>query len=429
MQDTNDDSIQISDLDDRPAFAALTRRLSCAKLVRYRQPLWWVTVVAGLVFLFLLVRGPVLVARPPAPRIIHTSSPMNLFASAAPGVAGEILVVSQDGILSAWHQGTGKVIWQYKEASGVWGTPQVAQGIILANTHGGKVVALQATTGNVLWTHYETSFATSLLQVEDSIVFVRVQATRTLAGKVVALRTRNGSPRWSLETLQFHRFVDGHAGMVYISDGAGRITALRAKSGRLVWTEHTSSRSWMALEVNLGLVAVATQDGVAALRANDGATLWHTHLHPGALDVPLIGGGIISVPTADGEMSALDATSGALRWHAPAAPLIIAGELVYGLAQDERIVTLHAGTGTLLRSYQEIDSFQFSNGKIFALTATGDIIALQADTGAILWHWRPPSPVLALGSGTLVYVSTRNNGIIALRESSGEVAWNVGAQR
>ena len=93
------------------------------------------------------------------------------------------------------------------------------------------------------------------------------------------------------------------------------------------------------------------------------------------------------------------------------------------------MVLLRTGTGTLLRSYQEIDSAQFSNGKIFVITATGDIIALQADTGAILWHWRSPSPVLALGPGALVYVSTRSNGIIALRASDGEVVWNIGVQR
>ncbi len=430
MQDTKpDDSIEITDLDGPPAPAALAHRLRYAKLVRYRRPLWLATVLAGLVLLFLLVLGPVLVSRPPAPGLISNASHMNLSSIAAPGPAGETLVVSQDGILSAWRQGTGAAIWQYREASGVWGTPQVAQGIILVNTHGGKVVALQATTGNILWTHYETSFSTSVLQVEHSIVFVRVQATRTPAGRVVALRARDGSPLWQQETLQFHRFADDRTGTVYISDEAGRITALRAKNGRLVWTEHTSSRSWIAVEGGLGFVTVATQDGVAALRADSGATLWYTHLHPGALDVPLIGHGIIFVPTADGEMSALDATTGVVRWHAPAAPLAIAGELVYGLAQDDRMVMLRAGTGTLLRSYQEIDSAQLSNGKIFAVTATGDLIALQADTGAILWHWRPPSPVLALGPGALLYVSTRSNGIIALRASDGSVFWNIAVQR
>jgi outer membrane protein assembly factor BamB len=427
MQDSTDDAIQITDLDSEPAPAIPGRRLSYAKLARYRQPLWLVTAVAGLVLLFLLVLSPVLVARPPAPARINSASPMNLFSFVVPGREGATLVVSQDGMLSALRQSTGKVLWRYKEASGIWGTPWVSGGIILANTNDGRVVALQATTGKPLWSHYEASFSTSVLQVDDSLVFVRTQAARTSNGRVVALRAGDGSPVWEQGVFHFHQFlIDARAGRTYISDGVA-ITALRTLSGRLLWTQHTSSRSWM--NVSDGLVAVATQNGdIAVLHADTGFQYWHTRSHSGVLDSPLIGEREILVPSADGGMSAFDISTGSWRWSAESEPLVSSAGLVYCLTIDGRMAVLRADTGKQLRVYQQITSVQESEGKIFTVTK-GDLVVLQAATGNILWRWHAPTPILTFTpTGTLVYISTRT-GMTALSAGNGSMRWDFTLQQ
>lgn len=63
---------------------------------------------------------------------------------------------------------------------------------------------------------------------------------------------------------------------------------------------------------------------------------------------------------------------------------------------------------------------------VFATNGVGDVAALAADTGALVWKKRPAGPLR--GAPTLsngnVYVMTQDNQIYALRQSDGEAQWN-----
>jgi outer membrane protein assembly factor BamB len=63
---------------------------------------------------------------------------------------------------------------------------------------------------------------------------------------------------------------------------------------------------------------------------------------------------------------------------------------------------------------------------VFATNGVGDVAALAADTGALVWKKRPAGPLR--GAPTLsngnVYVMTQDNQIYALRQEDGEAQWN-----
>ncbi|MEP7351074.1 MAG: PQQ-binding-like beta-propeller repeat protein [Sphingorhabdus sp.] len=63
---------------------------------------------------------------------------------------------------------------------------------------------------------------------------------------------------------------------------------------------------------------------------------------------------------------------------------------------------------------------------VFATNGVGDVTALQADTGTLVWKKRPAGPLR--GSPTLsngnAYVMTQDNQIYALRQTDGEAQWN-----
>jgi outer membrane protein assembly factor BamB len=67
-----------------------------------------------------------------------------------------------------------------------------------------------------------------------------------------------------------------------------------------------------------------------------------------------------------------------------------------------------------------------TNTNVFATNGVGDVAALAADTGALVWKKRPAGPLR--GAPTLsngnVYVMTQDNQIYALRQSDGEAQWN-----
>jgi outer membrane protein assembly factor BamB len=67
-----------------------------------------------------------------------------------------------------------------------------------------------------------------------------------------------------------------------------------------------------------------------------------------------------------------------------------------------------------------------TSANVFATNGVGDVAALAADTGALVWKKRPAGPLR--GAPTLsngnVYVMTQDNQIYAVRQSDGEAQWN-----
>jgi outer membrane protein assembly factor BamB len=68
----------------------------------------------------------------------------------------------------------------------------------------------------------------------------------------------------------------------------------------------------------------------------------------------------------------------------------------------------------------------FDNGRVYATTGVGDVAALDASTGTVLWKVRPAGPMR--GSPTVangqVYAITQDNQIYAFNAEDGKTVWN-----
>lgn len=135
--------------------------------------------------------------------------------------------------------------------------------------------------------------------------------------------------------------------------------------------------------------------------------------------------------------------------------ILIVGSRLYTQEQrgeEEVTVCLDAGTGEELWSYADQARFSdgqagagprgtptFSDGRIFALGATGILNCLDARTGQKLWRremaadakaplpmWGFSSSPLVVGGVVIVYAGgPEGKGMLAYRESDGEPAWSV----
>lgn len=118
-----------------------------------------------------------------------------------------------------------------------------------------------------------------------------------------------------------------------------------------------------------------------------------------------------------------------------AAPVVADGKL-YVIDADARVIAFNAKSGarlwqTALPSEGNGRSL-FGGGvsvlgdKVFATTGVGDVAAMNAANGAILWKKQPGGPLR--GSPTLanghVYVMSQDNQIFALDQQTGETQWN-----
>lgn len=123
------------------------------------------------------------------------------------------------------------------------------------------------------------------------------------------------------------------------------------------------------------------------------------------------------------------------RRHRISADPIVAGGRVFTLDSRARVTASALSGGTawstdIRPALEAPDSasgggLAYEGGRVFATTGFGELVALDAATGAVLWRQRVEAPVgggPAVANGT-VYVVARNNVGWAVRAADGKVLW------
>jgi outer membrane protein assembly factor BamB len=144
---------------------------------------------------------------------------------------------------------------------------------------------------------------------------------------------------------------------------------------------------------------------VSAFDATSGNRIWRFDTTPEDNDSTNVGGGVsvdggvLYATTGYGEILALDAATGALKWRhmlgspARAAPTVADGKLFIPLLGD-RLAAHAADDGRRLWSYQAsqsqtsvlgLPSPAYADGFIVAGFSSGELVALRAATGAVVW--------------------------------------------
>jgi outer membrane protein assembly factor BamB len=119
-----------------------------------------------------------------------------------------------------------------------------------------------------------------------------------------------------------------------------------------------------------------------------------------------------------------------------ASPPVVQGGKLYVIDTEATIYAFDAKTGTRLwtssiRSKDDQGSVEFGGGvsvsgeRVYATTGIGDVVAVNAADGKVVWKVRPAGPLR--GSPTLsngnVYVMSQDNQLLALNETDGAVVW------
>ncbi|MBX7483048.1 PQQ-binding-like beta-propeller repeat protein [Qipengyuania qiaonensis] len=116
---------------------------------------------------------------------------------------------------------------------------------------------------------------------------------------------------------------------------------------------------------------------------------------------PVVGGGMMFAVGGDGTLTAFDAQTGARRWG-------------YNPGVESELKPSAFGGGA-----------SYDNGKVYMTDGVGDVVALNATDGSVIWKVKPSgplrgSPTVAFGS---VFVMTQDNQIFALNATNGEIQW------
>ena len=207
---------------------------------------------------------------------------------------------------------------------------------------------------------------------------------------------RGGGPKKAttagqrISVLDFERQVEAEA------DLAGVDVVLPAAEVNAAWTQPAGNAAG-----NLGHVALSeTPQRVWSAKVGSGSNA-SRRLNA----TPVIADNRLVTMDTEGQVSAFDATSGALLWR-------------------QRITVEGEGSAPAFGG-----GVSLMDGRVYATTGFGVVVAFDAATGAEIWRIRLPTPLRAapsVDSGRL-FVTSQDGQLTALNADTGEQLWQANA--
>lgn len=294
-------------------------------------------------------------------------------------VGDVIIVVPSDGPLTAVDIDSGRVRWQYGPAAVAWSRAYATDGEqVFVGLKGGKVTALDAATGKVQWIRHLGIESQVPAWVEGGIVyvpttFVGAELRPNVEGKakLFALDAQDGSVVWAFETDNYilqtpasdgeTLYVGGNFADPRPVDEGGhtRVYALGRDGITVRWTYESEDGFPKNLYATAGtLVFVGYQDYLNGLDTGTGELSWRSDTGnwvPTFLGVD----DTLYYGSANTSVQAVAAQSGEVLWE-------------HNLAR---------GTFNYVLGAPEL-----AGGVLYLLTQRGDLVALSAADGGLLWQ-------------------------------------------
>lgn len=339
--------------------------------------------------------------------------------------AGRIYTLDGESTVSAHDARTGAEVWRAnlrptdnrRDREGFGGGVAFSDGKLYVTSGFRFVAAVDAATGKLLWrTRTEEP-----IHAAPTVSGGRVMAV-ALDNTLQAFDAATGAPVWSYQALSeparilaaSSPAVSGDT--VVASFGSGELVALRVANGNDLWDEALS-------------------------RASRTSSLSEIRDIPGR---PVIYRGDVFAVSHSGVFSATDLRTGQSRWSLPVvgitSPLPV-GDVVYAVSKTGQVICASRETGQIFwmadlnKGYvgkktggffgiggHTVDrpiwsSPLLSNNRLLIVGSTGDLVALNAKTGAVEKRVGLGAPALIgpIAAGDTVYVLTDTAELIALR--------------
>ncbi len=319
----------------------------------------------------------------------------------------------------------GGVKWAFDTGGPVTGSPAVADGIVYIASLSGQLFALDQASGKERWKFTSRMPIASSPAVAAGSVYI-VSST----GALVALDAATGATHWVFAT-DFERRFEARNLHGYLS---------AAQTIPDAWDVFTSSPA-----VANGSVYFGAGDGnVYAVEAKTGLVRWTFPTGDVVHASPAVAGNTVFVGSWDSSLYAIDADSGVQKWvfragRDPAihnqegfqsSPAVVDGTVYVG-CRDAHVYALDAATGRKKWAYPTSKSWvngtpAVRDGMVYVGTSDSSrFMALDAKTGRLRWDFDAKSYVFSSAAlaGGLAYVGSHNGRLYAIDARTGALAW------
>jgi outer membrane protein assembly factor BamB len=236
-------------------------------------------------------------------------------------------------------------------------------------------------------------------------------------------------------------------GRLYLANLSGRMVAMNARTGKVVWANNFDRCTAASPAVGDGIVyqplmyvEPCTKDdsslpgAMVAMDAQTGKVLWR--FRAGVIETsPLLIGDVLYFGDWRGTLYALDVKTRKPRWTFEAGGELKGGPAydkgtIYFAGYDDRVYAVNARTGKLRWSSSGEANFYstpaVAYGRVYVGNTDGRVYAFGAKSGNLLWATSTGSYVYsgpAVWNQT-VYVGSHSGRLFALNAATGAVRWS-----
>jgi eukaryotic-like serine/threonine-protein kinase len=318
------------------------------------------------------------------------------------------------------------VKWKFRTGAAVISTAAVSGGTVYFGSSDHNFYALDSATGALRWKFATKGRITSSPAVADGQVYFG-----SYDGNFYALDARAGTLRWKFATAGERRFSGRHL------HGAEPAAEVMPDPFDL----------FLSSPVVAGdSVYFGSGDGnVYALAADSGALRWTFHTGNVVHASPAVAAGVVYVGSWDTYFYALDAASGTLRWRFKTgddpdisnqvgiqSSAVVADGVVYFGCRDSHLYALDAASGARRWAFATGDSWVISSPAVrdgvvyFATSDSGLVQALDAGSGRALFsldfkHW--PFFSSPTLAGDFLYIGSHSGKVLAIDLKRRQLAW------
>lgn len=280
-------------------------------------------------------------------------------SSALNAVAGNVYLGTRNGEVIALDQRDGSINWRARVSSEVLAAPQANQQLLLVQSIDGQVTALDRASGQERWVYTSSQPSLTLRGTGTPMVIDPVTFVGMANGRLATLDNRNGQPLWDMQIAtpqgrsDVERLVDlsgqpvlSPDGRLFVTSYNGRVVALEATQGGVLWESNLSSRHTPILVGNF-LFVVTDNSQVVALDANTGQEIWrNNNLEDRWLTAPAFADGRLVLGDFEGYVHLINAREGDIvgrtRVHRSGISVrpVTEGNIIHVQANNGRLETL-----------------------------------------------------------------------------------------
>jgi outer membrane protein assembly factor BamB len=243
---------------------------------------------------------------------------------------------------------------------------------------------------------------------------------------------------------------------IYVLDSEGKLVAISLKDGSIVWEKNIFPRDesinsnidgGLAL-VNKSLIVSTSYGEIINLNSENGDIRWKKNIYKPVQGPPAINNDIIYQMTVNNELYVLDLNTADELWRYSAShvsaisngnsSLTVTDDLVIFPSNTGEIVALDALTGSLIWNSSlviegaisgsieltDIDSGPVVNsGLIYSSSLSGKFAVLDLITGKFIWEIAIKTSNDPIINGDSVFIVSNDGRVINLLRSNGEVRW------